>query len=99
MNQSVEQTAILKQDTIDFPALITVICHLMTCYALRPSEPLAVNISRHMTVLLNSTAADTLKEWRPTFRQLQRQWLILAERHAQHQLQVAIDEAKQNLAH
>ncbi len=37
-----------KNDPVDILTNITVICHLMTLYALHPCEPLATNINRHI---------------------------------------------------
>lgn len=64
--------------------MITVICHLMTLYALRPCEPLATNINRHIKVVLNSSASDSLGEWKGTFEQLHTQWESIAKQHVQH---------------
>ncbi|MCK5829307.1 MAG: hypothetical protein KAH20_03305 [Methylococcales bacterium] len=70
-----------KESAENLPTLLTIICHLMTCYAIRPSEVLAINIHRHMDVLLTSTTASELKEWKPTFLQLQVQWASITQRH------------------
>lgn len=82
----------------DLPTLITVLCHLMTCYAVRPCEPLAANINRHMKVLLDSSVSEALGEWRPTFQQLHQQWRVIADRHSLHHQQAVMAEAK-NKAH
>jgi hypothetical protein len=71
----------LDKEIVDFPCIVTIICHLMTLYALKPCEPLAANINRHMKVVLNSSAIDSLGEWEGTFRQIHMQWELIAEQH------------------
>jgi hypothetical protein len=68
MKQLFEHNPSLEQSS-DFPAIVTVICHLMTLYAKRPCEQLAVNITRHMNALLSTSIADSLGSWRSTFQQ------------------------------
>ena len=72
-----------ENETVDFPAIITITitCHLMTLYALQPCEPLAANINRHLKVVLNSSATDSLGEWKGVFRQIHAQWGLIAEQH------------------
>jgi len=53
----------------------------MTLYALKPCEPLAANINRHIKVILNSSASDSLGEWAGTFRQILSMWELIAEQH------------------
>lgn len=83
----------------EFPTLTTVICHLMTCYAAQPCEPLAANIERHLRILLNSSAADRLGEWRATFEQLHTHWNNIAKRHARRQIPTAFLETAKKNAH
>lgn len=78
------QVNLIEKETVDFPTVITVICHLMTLYALQPCEPLASNINRHIKVILNSSASDSLGEWKGAFEQLLSQWESIAKRHVQH---------------
>ncbi len=78
---TVSQPNLTEKEIVDFPTLITVICHLMTLYALRPCEPLASNINRHIKVVLNSSASDSLGEWKSSFEQLLSQWESIAKRH------------------
>jgi len=73
-----------EKEIVDFSTVITVICHLMTLYALRPCEPLATNINRHIKVVLNSSASDLLGEWKGTFEQLFTQWESIAKQHVKH---------------
>ncbi len=75
------KTDLPKKETVDFTTVITIICHVMALYTIRPCEPLAININRHIKVVLNSTASDSLGEWKGTFEQLLRQWEIIAKRH------------------
>ncbi len=89
-----------SEQALDLPTLVTILCHLMTCYALRPCEPLATNINRHMKVLLNSpNALEALGEWCSTFQQLHLQWVAIADRHTLQFQQQAMAEAKKNEAH
>lgn len=76
------QLELAINEPVDFPTIITVICHLMTLYALNPCEPLAANINRHIRVILNSSARDSLGEWTSTFRQILSMWELIAEQHA-----------------
>ena len=71
-----------ERNAPDLSTLVTVLCHLMTCYAMRPCGPLASNIERHMKVLLNSRAGNDLGDWITTFEQLRTQWHAISERHA-----------------
>lgn len=82
MNQKTEPD-VTKNEIIDFPTTITIICHLMTLYAQHPCEPLATNISRHIKAILNSSASDSLGEWKDTFKQLLPQWERIADQHLQ----------------
>lgn len=82
MNQ-IKQLDVTENEVVDFPTLITVTCHLMTLYALKPCEPLASNINRHIKVILNSSAGDLLGEWKGSFRQILIQWELIATRHLQ----------------
>lgn len=70
-----------ENETVDFPTIITVTCYLMTLYALQPCESLAANINRHIKVILNSSATDSLGEWKGVFRQTHAQWGLIAEQH------------------
>lgn len=80
---TVSQPNLTEKEIVDFPTVITIICHLMTLYALRPCEPLAANINRHIKVVLNSSASDSLGEWKGTFEQLLSQWESIAKGHVQ----------------
>lgn len=82
MNQ-IQPLNVQENEIVDFPTIITVICHLMTLYALHPCEPLASNINRHIKVVLNSNAADSLGEWKGTFRQIHSQWELITHQHLQ----------------
>ncbi|MCF6204752.1 MAG: hypothetical protein L3J59_13970 [Methylococcaceae bacterium] len=79
-----KNTSMIEKETLDFPTTVTIICHLMTLYAIKPCEPLATNINRHLAVLLESPAADSLGKWKDTFAQLLVQWKHLAKQHAKH---------------
>ncbi len=68
----------------NLPTLISIICNLMTCYAMHPCEEVAKKINRHMSALLESSALMDLGVWRPTFIQLQLQWDTIMQRY-QHQ--------------
>jgi hypothetical protein len=57
MSQIAESGATPEKEIVDFPTIITVICHLITLYALRPCEPIATNINRHIKVVLESSAS------------------------------------------
>jgi hypothetical protein len=85
-----------ENETVDFPAIITVTCHLMTLYALQPCEPLATNINRHFKVILNSSASDSLGEWKGVFRQIHAQWGLIAE---QHQIASAKNKSQYAVSH
>ncbi len=74
----------IDDSVANLPRLVTIICHLMTCYAMHPCEEIAKNINRHMQVLLSSAAAIELGEWRETFLQLQIQWDAISQRY-EHQ--------------
>ncbi len=63
----------INQQT-DFSTLITVICHLMTLYAIHPCENLASNINCHLQLLLRQHGSEALLEWQATFQQLHCQW-------------------------
>ncbi len=83
----------------DLPTLVTVICHLMTLYAMRPCEHIAANIDRHLFALLTAPAAEALGSWRGTFEKLQIQWRTIARRHALLQSQKVQEEATQSVTH
>jgi len=85
MNQ-ITRVAIEENDVVDFTTFAGILCHLMTLYALRPSEPLAANIQHHLNVLLNSSASDPLGEWVGTFYQLRITWESLAAQHQKDNL-------------
>jgi hypothetical protein len=85
-----------EKEIVDFPGIITIICHLMTLYALQPCEPLAANINRHIKVVLNSSASDSLGEWKGTFRQIHMQWGMIAE---QHRIASAKNQSQQTVSH
>ncbi|MCK4493700.1 MAG: hypothetical protein KAU26_06565 [Methylococcales bacterium] len=70
-----------KQLTANLPTLISMICNLMTCYALYPCEDVAKKINYHMNALLQSSALMDLGVWRPTFIQLQIQWDTIMQRY------------------
>lgn len=74
----------IDDSAANLPTLVTIICHLMTCYAMHPCEDIAKNINRHMQILLSSTASIELGEWKATFLQLQIQWDAITRRY-QHQ--------------
>lgn len=76
----IKELDVTENETVDLPTIMTVICHLMTLYALHPCEPLASNINRHIKVVLNS---DYLGEWKVVFRQINSQWERLAHQHLQ----------------
>lgn len=59
MNQ-LSQRYVAENKIVNFPTIITVICHLMTLYALNPCEPLASNINRHIKVIFSSNASNSL---------------------------------------
>jgi len=80
MNQ-LSPPGLSTKESVDFASLITVTCHLMTLYALKPCEPLATNINRHIKAILNSSASDSLGEWTSTFTQLLPMWELIAEQH------------------
>ncbi|MEE9339850.1 MAG: hypothetical protein V3U87_17400 [Methylococcaceae bacterium] len=82
MKQTIDST-LPEKETTDLPTIITVLCHLMTLYAIKPSYPLAANINQHILILLKSPEADSLGEWKGTFRQLLIQWKSLAAQHTQ----------------
>jgi len=82
MNQ-ITQPDVAEKETVDFLTIIIVNYHLMILYALHPCEPLAANINRHIKVVLNSSASDTLGEWKGTFRKILSQWELIAEQHLQ----------------
>ena len=67
----------------NLPTLVTIICHLMTCYAMHPCEEISNNINRHLNVLLSSNASIELGEWKSTFIQLQIQWDAITRRYQQ----------------
>jgi len=70
-----------KNDPVDILTNITVICHLMTLYALHPCEPLATNINRHIKFILNSSVSESLGEWKGVFKQILSQWEQIADQH------------------
>ncbi len=70
-------------ETIDFTTTITVICHLMALYALKPCEPLVTNINRHIKVILNASASESLREWAGDFKQILSMWELITKNHAQ----------------
>ena len=78
---------LVSEKTEDTPAnlqtLITIICHLMTCYAMHPCEEIAANINRHMHFLLTPPILNELGDWKSTFIQLQLQWRAITQRHQQ----------------
>ncbi len=98
MKQTIDST-IPEKETTDLPTIITVLCHLMTLYAIKPSYPLAANINQHILVLLKSPEADSLGEWKGTFRQLLIQWKSLATQHTQHQDKDQSDESHKVVSH
>lgn len=98
MNQTIQANS-TENETTDFPTMITVICHLMTLYAMRPCGQLASNINQHIKVLLDSSATDSLGEWKSTFQQLQNRWEVIAECHAQHRLKTTTDKAHHIVSH
>ncbi|MGR9116709.1 MAG: hypothetical protein ACU85E_13160 [Gammaproteobacteria bacterium] len=65
----------------DLYTLMTVIAHLMTCYAFRPCKPIADNINLHLQHLLNSPSKELLGEWAENFSTLLKQWQVIAEHH------------------
>ncbi|MCK5871710.1 MAG: hypothetical protein KAG26_02695 [Methylococcales bacterium] len=81
MNPISEKT---EDTAANLQTLVTVICHLMTCYAMHPCEEIAANINRHMHFLLAPSMAIELGDWKSTFIQLQTQWDVITQRH-QHQ--------------
>lgn len=93
-----EQDLSLNQHA-DLPTMMTIICHLMTLYAMRPCTHLATSINRHMNALLNSSESDSLGEWFSTFQQLHIQWNAIANRHNQQQLQKEMFESKKTMPH
>ncbi len=92
-------TIITEKEIVDFPTIVTILCHLMTLYAIKPCEPLATNINRHIAVLLKSPAADSLGEWKDTFSQLRVQWKYLAKQHAKHTIEEQRNETHQVVSH
>ncbi len=96
---SIIQANNTEPEVIDFLQLITLICHLMTQYALHPCAAMATNINRHFQFLLNSSAAESLGEWQGTFQQLFIQWQDISARHMQHHLKTAKIEAQQATTH
>lgn len=88
-----------KNLAANLPTQIAIICHLMTCYTIKPRGILAINISRHMEVLLNSPAATELGEWKSTFLQLQIQWNNITQRHRQQQQQQLKNDTESAVPH
>jgi hypothetical protein len=82
MTEKQSEYTLSERGAPDPSTLVTIICHLMTCYAMRPSGLLASSIERHMDLLLNSRAGDELGDWITTFEQLHTQWHAISERHA-----------------
>lgn len=91
--------SMIEKEIVDFPTTVTILCHLMTLYAMKPCEPLATNINRHIAVLLKSPAADSLGEWKDTFGQLLVQWKYLAKQHAKHTIEEQRNETHQVVSH
>jgi hypothetical protein len=98
MKQTIDST-IPEKETTNLVTIVTILCHLMTLYAIKPSFPLAANINHHILVLLKSPEADSLGEWKGTFRQLLTQWQSLATQHTQHQGKDQNDESHQVVSH
>lgn len=83
----------------DLATQFTIICHLMTCYAVRPCEPIAANINRHMEALLISPAADSLGDWHGTIQQLSQQWNAITARHVKHHQKTTMAEKNSAVEH
>lgn len=60
----------------DFPTLVAVISHLMTCYALHPCPILASKVAYHLRVLL-ATHSEDLGPWSGSIEKLYDQWVGL----------------------
>ncbi len=88
-----------NEESVDYLKLLTLICHLMTQYAMYPCQPLAVNINRHFQYLLNSSAAESLGEWKSTYEQLFTQWRAIVGNHIQQHMEVVGTESRQSVKH
>lgn len=67
-------------DGADLPMLMAVICHLMTCYSVRPCPAIAARVEAHLRVLLEGPGGEELGGWRTNFEKLSVQWGNLARR-------------------
>ena len=99
MSETRSGSTVLEGEAPDRSTLITVICHLMTCYAMQPCGFLAANIERHLSALLNLRAGDELGDWTMTFERLQVQWRAISDRHARTGHRKAVVEARQSPSH
>lgn len=68
----------------DLPTLISVICDLMTSYAVTPCAMLAKNVNQYLVFLLNYSSASELAEWEVALTHLQGQWETIALQHDRH---------------
>ncbi|MCK5728526.1 MAG: hypothetical protein KAH08_04830 [Methylococcales bacterium] len=84
MTTTYTSTKKTKKLAANLPTLISIICNLMTCYAMHPCEEVAKKINRHMNALLESSSMMELGEWRPIFIQLQIQWDTIMQRYQHH---------------
>lgn len=82
MTEKQSECMLSERGVHDPSTLVTIICHLMTCFAMRPSGLLASSIERHIDLLLNSRADNDLGDWITTFEQLHTQWHAISARHA-----------------
>lgn len=68
----------------DLPTLISIVCDLMTSYAINPCARLAKNINQHLEFVLNFSSTSDLAEWKSTLTHLQGQWEVIALQHDRH---------------
>lgn len=86
--KSINQTNNTEPEAVEFLKLITLICHLLTQYALYPCQPLAANISRHFNFLLNASTVDSLEEWQ-----------AIEEQYSQYRIKTTHIEASPFVSH
>lgn len=89
----------LNKEAHNLPVMVTVLCNMMTCYAMRPCIHKACEIERHINALLNSPLSDELGDWTALFEKLQCQWTALSECHARAAYRKIVAESKKSPTH
>ncbi len=94
-----QSATVAKEDLVDLPKLLPIICQLMTLYAMRLCEPIATNINRYLKLALNSSEVNSVGEWQNTLQQLLSQWEVISKRHNEEMLTAVNMEMKEVIAH